>query len=197
MPELPPILRHSCENGTTDPIFASSRYRDCDRWHTGRLCPSRCGIDGIFHDRACRARGHGMDFSKVRGGAVGSVGCLGQACVFARLRGQATVADDERALELRVATVVEVILRSIGAGRVAHSMRRLCGSLGPVRVLAGTVPGVARGPEGGIGGQMRLRRHRTSGERQRQQEGGGRFDHDGTLCTRILAEVASIMFKIP
>lgn len=44
---------------------------------------------------------------------------------------------------------------------------------------------------------MRLGRHGTSGERQRQQEEGGRFDHDAALCTRELSEGAPIMFKIP
>ena len=44
---------------------------------------------------------------------------------------------------------------------------------------------------------MRLRAYGTSGERQRQQEEGGRFDHDAALCTRELSEVALIMFKIP
>jgi hypothetical protein len=44
---------------------------------------------------------------------------------------------------------------------------------------------------------MRLRRHGTSGERQRQQEEGGRFDHDVALYTREPGEGAPIMFKIP
>jgi len=43
---------------------------------------------------------------------------------------------------------------------------------------------------------MRLRGRGTSGERQRQQEEGGRFDHDAALCTRELNEVVPIMFKI-
>jgi hypothetical protein len=43
---------------------------------------------------------------------------------------------------------------------------------------------------------MRLRAHGTSGKRQRQQEEGGRFDHDAALCTQELNEVAPIIFKI-
>ena len=47
-----------------------------------------------------------------------------------------------------------------------------------------------------IGQFVRLRAHGTSGKRQRQQEEGGRFDHDAALFTRELSEVAPIMFKI-
>lgn len=67
----------------------------------------------------------------------------------------------------------------------------------PIGILAGAIPGVACSLEGGIGRQMRLRADGTSSERQRQQEEGGRFDHDAALWTRKLKYVALIMFKIP
>jgi hypothetical protein len=66
-----------------------------------------------------------------------------------------------------------------------------------IGILAGAIPGITGWLEGGIGRQMRLWRDGTSGERQRQQEEGRRFDHDAALCTRELNEGAPIMFKIP
>lgn len=67
----------------------------------------------------------------------------------------------------------------------------------PIGIFAGAIPGITGWLEGGIGRQMRLRAHGTSGERQRQQEEGGRFDHDAALWRRKLKYVAPTMFKIP
>ncbi|MEK9281260.1 hypothetical protein MTR72_16825 [Bradyrhizobium sp. ISRA442] len=148
----------------------------------------------------------------VGGFAVGSIGRLGQPRVFRLLlpRAQAPLADDERTVDPGVLLGLDAVLglppffriglksrlRVVAVGscngaRWARDGTRLIG------ILAGAIPGIARGCERGIRGEARLRRHSASGKRQRQQEDGGRFDHDAALCTRELREVAPIMFKIP
>ena len=123
----------------------------------------------------------------------GSIGRLGEPGIFGlRFCGEAALANDQRAIDPGVLVGVGAVALGSGSGaRCPRSGTWLVG------VLTRAIPGIVRGPEGGIRGEARLRGHRAAGGRQRQQENGGRFDHDATLCTRIRTEVAPIMFKIP
>ena len=126
----------------------------------------------------------------------GSIRRPGEPRIFRLgLWAQTALADDQRSIDLGILVCIDAIALGLGGG--ARYARRAGSRTRPIGILAGTVPGIASGREGGIRGQMSLRGHSTSGERQREQENDGRFDHDAVLCTRELKQVAPIMFKIP
>ncbi|MEH2690741.1 hypothetical protein DXU04_38480 [Bradyrhizobium diazoefficiens] len=153
-----------------------------------------------------------------RPGSAASIRCvsvrgLGHARVLARLLADAALADDEGAVDPGVLLGLDTVLRlppflriglksglrtvALGYRGGSRCSRWPRGGALLIGIFARTIPGKAGRLEGRIGSEMRLRRDGTSGKRQRQQEEGGRFDHDAALCTRELAEVAPIMFKNP